>query len=238
MKITKQFILSTCIIFTCILFTTIVFAKNDTLNITAKDNAGFSYDPVKVQNKTQFTAHVKVTYPGCKNDDIIIAPKSTGSAKRGACLITKIEATFDVNGAASVTNVSNFSSTGISASNFAIEENAINQEQTAFECLVYRSDMNGTQIGIKPGFVIRNNINNNINVKKTGEVQLYVTINGKSILIPFGESRQFDTYSGYFALGFQFKDSANSYEYTTMSGHYSGAPVLFSKATESQSCFV
>ena len=143
-------------------------------------------------------------------------------------MVTKIEATFAANGAASVTQITNFSSTGTGADNFAIVENATNPEQTEFECRAYRSNMEGTEIGIKPGLAIHNKIN----ADGARNVELYVFINGKMLLIPFGESRQFDTFSGYFNIGFQFKDASKSYEYTTMSGHYSGAPVLFSKATE------
>ena len=233
MKKNKQLILRTCIMLVCTLLTSIAFANNDTLNTKANDNPAFFYPQVKVLNKTRFTATVKITYPGCKNDEnIVIAPGGTGlgktEGKRLGCLVTKIEATFATNGGASVTKITNFSSTGTSAADFAIAENATNPEQTAFECRIYRSNMEGTEIGIKPGFVIHNKIN----AEGARNVELYVFINGKMLLIPFGESRQFDTFSGYFVLGFQFKDASKSYEYTTMSGHYSGAPVLFSKATE------
>jgi len=154
----------------CTLLTTIAFANNDTLNKIANNNEAYFYPQVKVVNKTRFTATVKITYPGCKNDEnIVIAPGGTGLGKSGlsraGCLVTKIEATFAGNGIASVTKITNFSSSGTGESNFAIGENAINQEQTEFECLVYRSDANGNQIGnVKPGFKITNNAGTKIHV--------------------------------------------------------------------------
>jgi hypothetical protein len=240
MKKNKQLLLSTCIMLACTLLTTIAFANNDTLNKIANEDEAFFYPQVKVQNKTRFTATVKITYPGCKNDEnIVIAPGGTGLGKSGlaraGCLVTKIEATFAANGAASVTQITNFSSTGTGADNFAIAENATNPEQTAFECRIYRSNMEGTEIGLKPGFVIHNNIN----VKNAGNLALHVTIKtsleGITKRIPFGESRQFDTFSGYFSFSFQFKDEERlekHYLKSFFTGHYSGAPVLFSKDTE------
>ena len=215
---------------TCTFFASIAFANNDTLNKIANDNEAYFYDKARIQNKTRFTAKVTITYPGCKNDVFDIAPYSTGSPKasRGGCLITRIGATFATNDGAYVSKMTDFTSSGTGASDFVIAENAINPEQTEFECRAYRSNMEGTEIGIKPGFVIHNKIN----ADSARNVQLYVTINGKSISIPFGESRQFDTFSGYFVLGFQFKDPSKDYEFKTMTGHYSGAPVLFSKSTE------
>ncbi len=225
----------------CTLLTTIAFANNDTLNKIANNNEAYFYPQVKVVNKTRFTATVKITYPGCKNDEnIVIAPGGTGLGKSGlaraGCLVTKIEATFAANGAASVTQITNFSSTGTGADNFAIAENATNPEQTAFECRIYRSNMEGTEIGIKPGFVIHNKIN----ADNARNLLLNVTINSKTIPIPFGESRQFDTFSGYFVIEYQFKDNfkdpANEiprqHYISNSAGHYSGAPVLFSSATE------
>jgi hypothetical protein len=187
---------------------------------------------------------VKITYPGCKNDEnIVIAPGGTGLGKSGlaraGCLVTKIEATFAANGAASVTQITNFSSTGTGADNFAIAENAINQEQTAFECRVYRSNMEGTEIGIKPGFVIHNKIN----ADGARNVQLYVSVGDKKVTIPFGGSHEFETQSGYFHISFHFRDlvekkwldgrwGITSYQGEMLRYHYSGAPILFSKTTE------
>ncbi len=146
---------------TCTLFTSIAFANNDTLNTKANNNEAYFYPQVNVQNKTRFTATVKITYPGCKNDEnIVIAPGGTGLGKSGlaraGCLVTKIEATFAGNGAASVTQITNFSSTGTGASNFIIQESALNEEETQFECMVYRTDKEGMVIGVKPGFVVWN----------------------------------------------------------------------------------
>ena len=241
MKKNKQLLLSTYIMLACTLLTSITFANNNTLNKIANDNEAYFYPQVKVQNKTRFTATVKITYPGCKNDEnIVIAPGGTGLGKSGlaraGCLVTKIEATFAANGAASVTQITNFSSTGTGADNFAIAENATNPEQTTFECRVYRSNMEGTEIGIKPGFVIHNKIN----ADSARNLLLNVKINLKTIQIPFGESRQFDTFSGYFVIQFQFKDNfkdpakeePREYIGREVAGHYSGAPVLFSSATE------
>jgi hypothetical protein len=145
----------------CTLLTTVAYAKNDTLNTIANDNPTFFYPQVKVLNKTQFTATVKITYPGCKNDEnIVIAPKGTGLGKSGlsraGCLVIKIEATFATNGGASVIQITNYSSSGTGASDFIIEESALNERETQFECMVYRMDKEGMPIGVKPGFVVWN----------------------------------------------------------------------------------
>ena len=74
-----------------------------------------------------------------------------------------------------------FKSSGTAAADFAIAENAINPAQTEFECRIYRSNMEGTEIGLKPGFVIHNNIN----VKNAGDLALQVTINNITGVTPY-----------------------------------------------------
>jgi len=243
MKKNKQLILSTCIMLACTLLTSFAFANNDTLNTIANDNEAYFYDKARIQNKTRFTAKVTITYPGCKNDVFDIAPYSTGSPKasRGACLITKIGAIFTTNDGAYVSKMTEFTSSGTGASDFAIAENAINEEQTEFECRAYRSNMEGTEIGIKPGFVIHNKIN----ADGARNVEFRVVVNDNEVRIPFGGSYEFTTQSGYYHIYFFFRDLVEtkhldgrwgkmSYrdEGTYLRYHYSGAPILFSKTTE------
>jgi hypothetical protein len=138
---------------------------------------------------------VKITYPGCKNDEnIVIAPGGTGLGKSGlaraGCLVTKIEATFAGNGAASVTQITNFSSTGTGASNFIIQESALNEEETQFECMVYRTDKEGMVIGVKPGFVVWNRTNVPVYVSLKVGVSYY-----KSMIAP---GRKYECSTGSF----------------------------------------
>jgi len=192
----------------CTLLNSISFANNDTLNTKANDNPAFFYPQVNVQNKTRFTATVKITYPGCKNDEnIVIAPGGTGLGKSGlsraGCLVTKIEATFAGNGIASVTKITNFTSSGTGESNFAIGENAINQEQTEFECLVYRSDANGNQIGnVKPGFKVTNNSGTKIHVRinQTGFLPTDLFTQEREMIIQPGGTQEVQTSATWFRI--------------------------------------
>lgn len=157
----RQFILSTSIILGCTLYSTLTFANTIIFQKSIKENAGSFWPQVKVENKTRFTAHVKIIYSLCKNDVFDISPGATGTGKstlsRAGCLITKIETTFDRNGAATVSTITNFGSTGTGAADFMIEESALDEQETKFECMVYRKDKEGMRIGVKPGFIVWNN---------------------------------------------------------------------------------
>jgi hypothetical protein len=218
----------------CTLFTSIAFANNDTLNKIANDNEAYFYPQVNVQNKTRFTATVKITYPGCKNDEnIVIAPGGTGLGKSGlaraGCLVTKIEATFAGNGAASVTQITNFSSTGTGASNFIIQESALNEEETQFECMVYRTDKEGMVIGVKPGFKIKNS--SNIPIQVQFGTKGYENENTTKIIAP-GTTWDINKPSGWYELRIKNAYSFENKGRNFLEHQYSGAPDIFSKASD------
>lgn len=215
---------------TCTLFTSIAFSKSG--EIIKKENSSGFIKPVEILNKTRFTAHVTITYYtyACNTEKIDVLAGATGKSinKRMWCLIKKIEATFDNNTTASVISTENFKpKIGSDAVNFTISENAINQEETEFECMVYKSNLDGVKTGVAPGFIIHNKINST-----DPNVELQVTINNKKVKIPFGESHQFNTYSGYFDIWFMFKTKEKDYKLEKVSGHYSGKLEVFSKETE------
>jgi hypothetical protein len=121
----------------CTILTSIAFANNDTLNNIANDKKARAL--ITFLNNTRFKATVRITYadknipnaydyilnPGEKRDLIIIFIR----------FFDKVEATFEGNGTASVTKVNNFYSTAATGT-FHLEESALDERQTIFECTV------------------------------------------------------------------------------------------------------
>jgi len=146
MKKNKQLILSTYIMLACTFFTSIAFANNDTLNKIANDNDAY-FRTLKVQNNTRFYVEVTTTNSNisisCKRQIIYLRKGETKSIRYSIgmiCYLTRIDATIkDVGGAASVTKITNYLSptdTGDTQQDYIIEEIALDEQQTKFECRV------------------------------------------------------------------------------------------------------
>ena len=113
MKKNKQLILGTCIMLACTLLTTIAFANNDTLNKIANDNEAY-FSTLKIQNNTRFYVGVETFHHErlCGKVLLYLRAGETQSNRlinaMLTCKVTKIELTFDVAGAASVTKIINY----------------------------------------------------------------------------------------------------------------------------------
>jgi hypothetical protein len=125
---------------TCTFFASIAFANNDTLNTKGIDNAGY-YQTIYLHNYTRFKATVTITnaddHPILpKTSQHVLNPNEEYSMGNNRAFV-KLEATFVDNGAASVTKVTNFySEKGVMGGTFMLEEKALNEQQTIFECTV------------------------------------------------------------------------------------------------------
>jgi hypothetical protein len=129
----------------CTLLTSIAFANNDTLNKIANDNKAY-YVTLKIKNNTRFYVHVETSFfiTACKKTVHYLRAGETQSYKfplsaASMCKVTKVEATFEVAGAASVTKITNYDpkiKEGTNEKDFIIEEIALDEQQTKFECRV------------------------------------------------------------------------------------------------------
>ena len=193
-----------------------------------------------VHNKTRFVAHVTVYYVTAPNkpEKFDVPAGGTASGSNRLLLLKSVSATYDAAlGGASVINSISFEPTvGVTYGNFVITENAEDIDQKSFTCKIHRSDKEGLQTGVSPGFSFTNTTMYKIEVSLGLGAKFKKTLNQ-------GERWEIETGSLWLTISASLLGSDVQFlqgiypgktlnTSATLFGQYTGASEIFSKHYE------